>query len=46
MEQIKTLLDNLQRTKNFSRVMLTETNALKGELLGYKIVLYGKGKGE
>ena len=46
MEQIKKLLDNLQVTKNFSKVTLLETNAIKGELIGYKIVLYGKGKGE
>ena len=46
IEQIKTLLDNLQGSKNFSKVMLTETNALKGELLGYKIVIHGKGKSE
>ena len=46
MEQIKKLLTNLQVSKNFSKVTLTETNAIKGELLGYKIVVYGKGKGE
>ena len=46
MEQIKKLLVNLQASKNFSKVTLAETNAIKGELLGYKIVVYGKGKGE
>ena len=46
MEQIKKLLDNLQASKKFSKVTLAETNAIKGELLGYKIVVYGKGKGE
>ena len=46
MEQIRKLVDNLQGSKNFSKVTLAETNAVKGELLGYKIVLYGKGKGE
>ena len=46
MEQIKKLLVNLQASKNFSKVILAETNAIKGELLGYKIVVYGKGKGE
>ena len=42
IEQIKKLVDNLQVTKNFSKVTLVETNAIKGELIGYKIVLYGK----
>jgi Tfp pilus assembly protein PilN len=42
IEQIKNLVDNLQVTKNFSKVTLVETNAIKGELIGYKIVLYGK----
>ena len=46
IEQIKNLVDNLQVTKNFSKVTLVETNAIKGELIGYKIVLCGKGKGE
>ena len=46
IEQIKNLVDNLLVTKNFSKVTLVETNAIKGELIGYKIVLYGKGKGE
>ena len=46
IEQIKNLVDNLQVTKNFSKVTLVETNAIKGELIGCKIVLYGKGKGE
>ena len=46
IEQIKNLIDNLQVTKNFSKVTLVETNAIKGELISYKIVLYGKGKGE
>ena len=46
MEQIKTLLDNLQATKKFSKATLAETNTIKGELIGYKIVLYGKGKSE
>ena len=46
IEQIKNLVDNLQVTKNFSKVTLLETNAIKGELIGYKIVLCGKGKGE
>lgn len=46
MEQIKKLLVNLQASRNFSKVTLAETNAIKGELLGYKIVVYGKGKGE
>ena len=46
MEQLRKLLDDLQGSKNFSKVTLAETNAVKGELLGYKIVLYGKGKGE
>ncbi|MBR4958312.1 MAG: PilN domain-containing protein [Phascolarctobacterium sp.] len=46
MEQIKKLLTNLQASKNFNKVTLTETNAIKGELLGYKIVVYGKGMGE
>ena len=46
MEQIRKLLDDLQGSKNFSKVTLAGTNAVKGELLGYKIVLYGKGKGE
>ena len=46
MEQIRKLLDDLQGSKNFSKVTLAETNAVKGELLGYKIVLYGKGKDE
>ena len=46
MEQIRKLVNELQGSKNFSKVTLAETNAFKGELLGYKIVLYGKGKGE
>ena len=46
IEQIRKLVDDLQGSKNFSKVTLAETNAVKGELLGYKIVLYGKGKGE
>lgn len=46
IEQIKNLVDNLQVTKNFSKVTLIDTNAIKGELIGYKIVLCGKGKGE
>ena len=46
MEQLRKLLDDLQGSKNFSKVTLAETNAVKGELLGYKIVLNGKGKGE
>lgn len=46
IEQIKNLVDNLQVTKNFSKVTLVETNAIKGGLIGYKIVLCGKGKGE
>ncbi len=46
IEQIKNLVDNLQVTKNFSKVTLVETNATKGELIGFKIVLYGKGKSE
>ena len=46
IEQIKNLVDNLQVTKNFSKVTLVETNAIKGELIGYKIVLCGKRKGE
>ena len=46
IEQIKNLVDNLQVTKNFSKVTLIETNAIKGDLIGYKIVLCGKGKGE
>lgn len=46
IEQIKNLFDNLQVTKNFSKVTLVETNAIKGELIGYKIVLCGKGNGE
>ena len=46
IEQIKNLVDNLQVTKNFSKVTLVETNAIKGELIGYKMVLCGKGKGE
>ena len=46
IEQIRKLLYDLQGSKNFSKVTLAETNAVKGELLGYKIVLYGKGKGE
>ena len=46
IEQIKNLVDNLQVTKNFSKVTLVETNAIKGELIGYKIVLCGKGKSE
>ena len=46
MEQIRKLVDNLQGSKIFNRVTLAETNAVKGELLGYKIVLYGKGMGE
>ena len=46
IEQIKNLIDNLEVTKNFSKVTLVETNAIKGELIGYKIILYGKGKGE
>ena len=46
MEQIKKLLTNLQASKNFSKVTLAETNAIKGELIGYKIVVYGKGMGE
>ena len=46
IEQIKNLVDNLQVTKNFSKVTLVEINAIKGELIGYKIVLCGKGNGE
>ena len=46
IEQIKNLIYNLQVTKNFSKVTLVETNVIKGELIGYKIVLCGKGKGE
>ena len=46
MEQIKKLLDNLQVTNKLTKVTLAETNAIKGELLGYKIVVYRKGKGE
>ena len=46
MEQIRKLVDDLQGSNKFSKVTLAETNAIKGELLGYKIVLYGKGKGE
>ena len=46
IEQIKNLVENLQVTKNFSKVTLVETNVIKGELIGYKIVLCGKGKGE
>lgn len=46
IEQIKNLVDNLQVTKNFSKVTLVETNSIKGELIGYKIILYGKWKGE
>ena len=46
MEQIRKLLDDLQGSKNFSKVTLAGTNAVKGELLGYKIVLYGKGNGD
>ena len=46
IEQIKKLLDNLQATNKLTKVTLAETNAIKGELLGYKIVVYGKGKGE
>ena len=46
IEQIKNLVDNLLVTKNFSKVTLVETNAIKGELIGYKIVLYEKGKSE
>ncbi len=46
IEQIKMLLDNLQATKKFSKATLAETNTIKGELIGYKIVLYGKGKSE
>lgn len=46
IEQIRKLLDDLQGSKNFSKVTLAETNTVKGELLGYKIVLYGKGKSE
>ena len=42
IEQIKKFVDNLQVTKNFSKVTLVETNAIKGELIGFKIVLYGK----
>ena len=43
IEQIKNLVDDLQVSKNFSKVTLVETNAIKGELIGYKIVLCGKG---
>ena len=46
MEQIRKLLDVLQGSNKFCKVTLAETNAVKGELLGYKIVLNGKGKGE
>ena len=46
IEQIRKLVDDLQGSKNLSKVTIAETNAVKGELLGYKIVLYGKGKGE
>lgn len=46
MEQIRKLVDNLQVCKNFRKVTLVETNAIKGELIGYKIVLCGNGKGE
>ena len=46
IEQIKKVVDNLQVTKSFSKVTLVETYAIKGELIGYKIVLCGKGKGE
>ncbi len=46
MEQIKKLLENLQESKKFSKITLAETSALKGEVVGYKIVLVGKGKGE
>lgn len=44
--QIKKLLANLQASKKFNKVVLMETTAIKGELIGYKMVLYGKGKGE
>ena len=46
MEQIKKLLDNLQATNKLTKVTLAETNAIKGEVLGYKIVVYVKEKGE
>ena len=46
MEQIRKLVDNLQVSKNFSKVTLVETTAIKGELIGYKIVVYGKGRSE
>lgn len=46
VEQIKKLLANLQASKKFNKVALVETIVIKGELVGYKVVLYGKGKGE
>ena len=46
VEQIRKLVDDLQVSKKFNKVTLVETNAIKGELIGYKIVVYGKGRSE
>ena len=44
MEEVKKLLENLQASKNFSKVTLAETNANKENNLGYKIILQGREK--
>ena len=46
IEQIRKLVDDLQVSKKFNKVTLVETTAIKGELIGYKIVVYGKGRSE
>jgi len=44
MKEVKKLLENLQASKNFSKVTLAETNANKENNLGYKIILQGREK--
>ena len=44
MEEVKKLLENLQASKNFTKVTLAETNANKENNLGYKIILQGREK--
>ena len=44
MEKVKKLLENLQASKNFTKVTLAETNANKENNLGYKIILQGREK--
>jgi len=44
MEEVKKLLENLQVSKNFTKVTLAETNANIENNLGYKIILQGREK--